>query len=77
MATDGDLMEIVKVTEKYTIVKKRSGRYGVRSKSRNWIRGQEKVDILVQAGLLTASAAKAEKESASGTAAAGEEAEAR
>lgn len=51
-------MEIVKKTESYTIVKKRSGRYGVRSRSRHWIRGDEKQKILVEAGLLAKSAVK-------------------
>ncbi len=45
-------MEIVKETEEYQIVKKRSGRYGVRKRDRSWITGDAKVEILVTEGLI-------------------------
>lgn len=45
-------MEIVKKTDTYMIVKKRSGRFGVRSMNRSWINGPEKERILSEAGLL-------------------------
>jgi hypothetical protein len=45
-------MEIVKETEEYQIVKKRSGRYGIRKTDRSWITGDEKVKILVAEGLI-------------------------
>lgn len=57
-------MEIVKKTEEYQIIKKRSGRYGVRAANRKWITGDEKVKILVAEGLLKASEPKKEPEPA-------------
>ena len=45
-------MEIVKETEDYQIVKKRSGRYGIRKRDRSWITGDEKVKILLDEGLI-------------------------
>jgi hypothetical protein len=59
-------MEIVKETEEYQIVKKRSGRYGIRKTDRSWITGDEKVKILVAEGLikLTEPAKEAEPEEA-------------
>jgi len=45
-------MEIVKETEEYQIVKKRSGRYGVRKHDRSWVTGDDKVKILVTEGLI-------------------------
>jgi len=53
-------MEIVKKTTTYTIIKKSNGRFGVRSKNRTWIGGEEKVKILVKEGLMSAPATKAE-----------------
>ncbi|HCS28536.1 MAG TPA: hypothetical protein DIW43_13835 [Spongiibacteraceae bacterium] len=47
-------MEIVKRTSEYTIVKKRNGRYGVQAKGRNWVNADEKVKILMEAGLIKA-----------------------
>lgn len=47
-------MEIIKRTGEYTIVKKRNGRYGVQGKSRQWINADEKVKILMEAGLIKA-----------------------
>ena len=45
-------MEIVKETDEYQIIKKRSGRYGIRKTDRSWITGEEKVKILVTEGLI-------------------------
>ena len=45
-------MEIVKETEEYQIVKKRSGRYGIRKRDRSWVTGEDKVKILVAEGLI-------------------------
>jgi hypothetical protein len=55
-------MEIVKQTEEYQIIKKRSGRYGVRGADRRWIGGDEKVKILIAEGLIKAPEPKAEPE---------------
>lgn len=54
-------MEIVKSTDAYQVVKKRSGRYGVRGANRKWIGGEEKVKILIAEGLLKAPTPKAEE----------------
>ena len=55
-------MEIVKQTEEYQIIKKRSGRYGVRTPDRKWVSGDEKVKILIAEGLIKAPEPKAEPE---------------
>ena len=55
-------MEIVKQTEEYQIIKKRSGRYGVRGANRKWISGEEKVKILIAEGLVKAPEPKPEPE---------------
>lgn len=54
-------MEIVKSTDEYQIIKKRSGRYGVRGADRKWITGDEKVKILAAEGLIKAAAPKEEQ----------------
>ena len=54
-------MEVVKKTDAYVIVKKRSGRFGVKNSSGKWINGEEKVKILVEAGLVKAAVAKKEE----------------
>lgn len=54
-------MEIVKKTEAYQIIKKRNGRYAVRGADRKWIGGDEKVNILVDEGLVKAAAPKKEE----------------
>ena len=51
-------MESVKKTAEYEILKKRSGRYAVRSADREWISGDEKVKILVEEKLIKAAAPK-------------------
>lgn len=52
-------METVKKTKEHTIVKKRSGRYGVRTPKGQWINGDEKIAVLAAAGLVAAPAKKA------------------
>jgi hypothetical protein len=54
-------MEIVKKSEKFTILKKRSGRYAVRGADRRWINGDDKLAVLAEAGLAKAPAKKKEK----------------
>ncbi len=51
-------MEIVKKTDEYEIVKKRSGRYGVRGADRKWVNGDEKVKILLAEKLIKAAPPK-------------------
>ena len=51
-------MEIVKETEEYEIIKKRSGRYGVRDAKRKWLNGDEKVKILLAEKLIKAAVQK-------------------
>ena len=47
-------METIKKTAEYTIYKKRSGRYGIRNSAKKWINGDDKIKILVDAGLIKA-----------------------
>ena len=54
-------MESVKKTKEYEIVKKRSGRYAVRDAKRNWVRGDEKVKILLAEKLIKAPVPKKEE----------------
>ncbi len=54
-------MESVKKTKEYEIVKKRSGRYAVRDAKRNWVRGDEKVKILLAEKLIKAPVPKNEE----------------
>jgi hypothetical protein len=67
-------MEVVKKTDDYTIVKKKSGRYGVKGKSKKWINGDDKAKILANEGLikLTAKAPAPVEEEAPAEAAAEE-----
>lgn len=51
-------MEVVKKTDSYTIIKKRSGRYGVKHKNGRWINGDEKTKVLLTEGLIKAPAPK-------------------
>lgn len=51
-------MQTVKTTADYTIVKKRSGRYGVQDKQKKWIRAEEKVKILMKEKLIKQDAPK-------------------
>jgi hypothetical protein len=54
-------MEVVKKTDDFTIVKKRSGRYGVRSNTGKWVNGDDKTKILLGEGLIKATAPKAQE----------------
>ena len=45
-------MKVVKRTDNYTIYKRRDNRYAIEDKKRNPIRGEDKVKILVEEGLL-------------------------
>lgn len=56
-------MEIVKKTDQYQIIKKRSGRYGIRGADRKWITGDEKVKILVAEGLIKSPAPREDEPS--------------
>jgi hypothetical protein len=53
-------MEVVKQTDEYTVIKKRSGRFGVKNSAGKWINGEDKVKILIAEGLIKA-ASSAEK----------------
>ena len=55
-------METVKQTKEFKIVKKRSGRYGVKSTAGKWINGEEKVKILSAEGLVKVSIPKKKEE---------------
>ena len=57
-------MEVVKKTENYIIIKKRSGRYGVKNTAGKWINGDEKIKILSDAGLVKAAPVKPSEEPA-------------
>lgn len=52
-------METVKKTDSHTIVKKKSGRFGVMDKKGKWINAEEKVKILLAEKLIAAPKAKA------------------
>lgn len=54
-------MEIVKKTDKYLFVKKRNGRYGVKTLKGQWINGEEKQKLLADAGLIKLTEKKAEE----------------
>lgn len=51
-------MEVVKQTDDYSIVKKRSGRFGVKNSQGKWINSEEKVKILLAEGLIKVTAPK-------------------
>lgn len=55
-------MELVKKTDEYEIVKKRSGRYGVRNADRKWVNGDDKVRILAAEKLIKVSPPKKKPE---------------
>jgi hypothetical protein len=48
----------VTTTGDYSIYQKRSGRYAVQDKAKNWVNAEEKTKILLEAGLIAASAPK-------------------
>ena len=47
-------MKVVVRTDEYTIYQKRSDRYAVRSSSREWINGEDKVRVLLEHKLIEA-----------------------
>ena len=71
-------MKTIKKTDSYTIFQKRNGRYAIRGEGRQWVNAEEKVKILLEAGLIKLPESKpAEPEAAEETEAeeaAGEEA---
>jgi hypothetical protein len=54
-----EIMEVVKTTKEHTILKKRSGKFGVKASNRKWINGDAKIKILLAEGLIKAPAPKA------------------
>lgn len=54
-------MEIVKKTDKYLFVKKRNGRFGVKTLKGQWINGEEKQKLLADAGLIKLTEKRAEE----------------
>ncbi len=57
-------MEVVKSTKESTIFKKKSGKFAVKGPKKKWINGDEKVKILVAAGLVKIKVAAPKKEEA-------------
>ncbi len=55
-------MQVVTRTDEYTIYKKRNQRYAVRNKDKQWVRGDDKVAILLAHDLIQAPAPKAPEE---------------
>ena len=52
-------MKTIKETKEYTIIEKRSKRYGVRNnETRKWINGEEKIKILLKEKLIKAAPPK-------------------
>lgn len=52
-------MEQVKKTPEYTIFKKKSGRYAVKGKDKQWLHGDDKASILLAESLIKRSEPKA------------------
>lgn len=52
-------MKVVARTDEYTIYKKRNQRHAVRNKDKQWVRGDEKVAVLLAHNLIEAPAPKA------------------
>jgi hypothetical protein len=46
-------MKKVKTTADHSIFQKRSGRYAVRDKNKQWVHGEDKSKVLLEAGLIT------------------------
>jgi|GEM_PF-3379975 len=57
-------MEVVKTSGDYKILKKRSGRYGVKGKDGKWLNGAEKAQLLAKEGLIKLAPAKKKEEPA-------------
>ena len=51
-------MEVVKKVNDLSIVKKRSGRYGVMDAKGKWVNGEDKVKVLLAEGLIKVSEPK-------------------
>ena len=51
-------MEVVKKTNKFTVFKKRNGRFAVKSSSGSAVNGDEKASLLAQEGLIKLPVAK-------------------
>ena len=45
-------MKVVKKTDEYRVLQKRSGRYAIRTVMGEWMNGSEKIKILIEAGLI-------------------------
>lgn len=69
-------METVKETKEYKILKKRSGRFAVKTARGKWVNGVEKAKILVDAGLVKTGLPKAKEETPAEAPAEGEATEA-
>ena len=67
-------METVKETKEYRIFKKKTGRYAVKDNKGKWIKGDDKVRILVAEKLAKKAAPKKKVEEAPATEAAAPEA---
>lgn len=55
-------MELVKKAKEYSVYKKKSGRHCVLNASKQWIRGEDKVKILLKEGLIKLTPAKKKEE---------------
>ena len=51
-------MEVVKQTKEYSVIKKKSGRFGVKNAKGKWINGEDKVKVLLAEGLIKVAVAK-------------------
>ena len=58
---EGEVMEVVKQTKDFTVVKKRNGRFGVKNAKGQWINKEEKVKVLLGEGLIKVAAPKKEE----------------
>ena len=45
-------MKVVKKTDEYKVLQKRSGRFAIRTVMGEWVNGSEKIKILIEAGLI-------------------------
>ena len=55
-------MKVVKKTDEYRVLQKRSGRYAIRTVMGEWVNGSEKIKILIEAGLIKAALPRAPEE---------------
>jgi hypothetical protein len=55
-------MQQVKQTPEYTVFQKKSGRYAVQAKGKQWLHGEEKVRVLVDEQLVKVLTPKAPAE---------------